>query len=867
MTPSAFSNLEILDLPHGCRLICQAENARPVAAVYAWVHAGSAHERPPRECGIAHMVEHMLFKGSSRQGVGDLARMVEGAGGSLNAWTSHDETVLHAAGPAAAVSLFLDVMTDALFSPTFDPGELEREKEVVLEEIRHGENAPIHRVSDRIFEVSYPGGGYGRPILGTEKSVRDFRVRDLEAFHGRWYTPDNITFVVTGDVDPARIRARLAELIPDRPVPSRRVSPEASRPAPGTLEILRGVCSEAYIYFSWPLPPYNFETTPLHDLLSTILGEGESSRLSTALKRRDNLVLDAYATAFTPRGAGLFMVSAIFAPENAARLLEAIAVQMQGLRYITPSELEKARTTLESEKLSSLQTVQGMARLLGFYQTTVGDCRGFERYDRALRAARVADLEAAAQKLLASKATAVLMLPEGFEADEPMLQKAFSRAFALPRRRVVSAHAKADSPEMPAIFEYRIPRGPKLLVLPDSRLPLVAARVGFRGGLLRETADISGINPLLASLLTRGAGPLSGETIHAIIEKQGGVFQSFSGRNSMGLRMDLLARGRETGLSLLCRSLRSPAFFEDEVRRERELAREAVHAEADMHAVQVMRLFERARYGDGHPMSLNISGQLGSLARIRKRHLEEYYETHYPLADATFVVVGDVDPESVAELVAAELAHLPARPRAPHLKLTAPERPVAQHAFKRKDITQNHIVMGFPGVDIHHPDRFALETAARLLDGQSGRLFLDLRDQKGLAYQVSCTSLEGLAPGYFVAYLVTRPEQTEAAVDGLLEHFARLREETPSEEEFERARNHLIGTHELGLQRRSAIASSVFFGDLYGLGWDSYLKYRKSLESVTPEDIKRVARKYFQPSSLITAIYGPRDFRVNRSWT
>lgn len=861
-----FSSLNVVDLPYGCRLICQVETARPVVAVYAWVHAGSAYERPPKECGIAHMVEHMLFKGTHQQGVGDLARVIEGQGGSLNAWTSHDETVLHAVGPASAVSIFLQGIADALFFPSLDPQELIREKQVVLEEIRHGENSPVHRISDRIFEVSYPKGGYGRPILGTVQSVTAFEPQDLAAFHRRWYTPDNITFVVVGDVDPHAVQEQLAHVIPERKTQQRTVPAATVRKASGTLEILRGNCTEAYLYCSWPLPSYHFDSTPFYDLLAEILGEGESSRLSTALKRRDSLVLDAYASAFTPRGPGLFLVGAVLAPENASRLLEALAVQMQGLHYITPAELDRARTSVESERLSTLQTVQGMARLLGFYQSTVGDCRGFERYEQTLQRVKVADLEKTASQLLASKATAVLMLPETYNVDEEILQEAFHRAFA-PSSQDKSGRATETKQETQTVFEYRIPNGPKLLVLPDSRLPLVAARVGFKGGLLRENSEISGINPLLASVLTRGADCLPGDTLHAIIEKQGGVFQSFSGRNSVGLRMDLLSRGRETGLSLLCRSLRSPAFFPEEVRRERELAREAVRAEADMHAVQAMRLFERARYGEKHPMALNISGQLSSLSRLRRQQLQEYYATHYPLSDATFVVTGDVDPESTAELIAGEFAHLPAAPKAPDLYVDAPDHPVMQHAYKRKNITQNHIVIGFPGVDLHHPDRFALEMAARLLDGQSGRLFLDLRDRRGLAYQVSCTSLEGLAPGYFVAYLVTHPEQTEQAMDGVLEHFARLCAEVPSEEEFERTRNHIIGTHEIGLQRRSSIAASVFFGDLYGLGWDSYLRYRKALESVTPEDIKRVSVKYLKPSSLIIAIYGPKDFHVHRFWT
>ncbi|MBU1068307.1 insulinase family protein, partial [Myxococcota bacterium] len=150
MKVNPLADIQVFSLPHHGRLVCQVNSALPVAAVYAWVHAGSCHEQPPRELGIAHMVEHMLFKGTSSQGVGDLALAVEGAGGSLNAWTAHDETVLHAAGPSCAWKTFLLAITEALFHPAFDADELEREKEVVLEELRHGENSPIHRVSDRI---------------------------------------------------------------------------------------------------------------------------------------------------------------------------------------------------------------------------------------------------------------------------------------------------------------------------------------------------------------------------------------------------------------------------------------------------------------------------------------------------------------------------------------------------------------------------------------------------------------------------------------------------------------------------------------------------------------------------------------------
>ena len=865
MKVNPLANIQVFSLPHHGRLVCQVNSALPVAAVYAWVHAGSCHEQPPRELGIAHMVEHMLFKGTSHQGVGDLALAVEGAGGSLNAWTAHDETVLHAAGPSGAWRTFLLAITEALFHPAFDADELEREKEVVLEEIRHGENSPVHRISDRIFEVSYPSGGYGRPILGSHKSVGAFSRQDLMDFHGRWYTPENVTFFVVGDVDPDEVHDALKTLIPKRARHKGEAPPIAPKKARGKLEILRGPTSEAYLFCSLPLPEYNFDSTPTYDLLSTLLGDGESSRLAVALKHRDNLVLEAYATAFTPRGPGLFMISAIYAPENTQRLFEALSNQLRGLTRVMPSELEKARATIAAEQISSMQTVQGMARLLGFFQGATGDHAAGARYDAALAERTIADLEAAGANLNTLPTTAVLLLPEDFKADEAALQKTFSLAFK-PEKSPADIPSLGGSDETP-IYEYRIPRGPRLLVMPDTRLPMVAARVGFIGGLLRETADISGISPLTAGLLSRGADFLPGDAIAQLVENKGGVLQSFSGRNSLGLRLDVLTEGRELGLSLLCRSLRSPAFFEHEVRKERELARETVRAEADQHSVQVMRLFEQARYGDDHCCALNITGQLGSLGRMNRDRIREYWEQNYPLADATFVVVGDVDPQSVSDQISAELDGLGKRTRSPQLDLAAPTRPARNAAYRRKKISQNHIVTGFPGVDLHHPDRFALEIAARMLDGQSGRLFMDLRDRQGLAYQVSCFSLEGLAPGYFVAYMVTRPEQGERALFGLLEHFARLRQDAPPEEEVERTKNFMLGTHDLGMQRRSAIAAAVFFGDLYGLGWNSYLRYRKALESVTPEDIKRVARKYFQPRALVTAIYGPENILVDRPWT
>ena len=187
-----------LQLDNGLTILAEELHHAPVVALQVWIKAGAADEEP-RVSGIAHLHEHMLFKGTARRGVGEIARLIEASGGEINAWTSFDETVYHVVLASAELATGIDVLADAVRNAAFDAQELAREIEVVQEEIRRDQDTPSRRVSHALFELMYREHPYGRPILGTDRTVAAMRRDDLLAFFGEHYRPDNCVVVATGD--------------------------------------------------------------------------------------------------------------------------------------------------------------------------------------------------------------------------------------------------------------------------------------------------------------------------------------------------------------------------------------------------------------------------------------------------------------------------------------------------------------------------------------------------------------------------------------------------------------------------------------------------------------------------------------------
>ncbi|MHB8873028.1 MAG: M16 family metallopeptidase, partial [Myxococcaceae bacterium] len=185
-------------LDNGLTVVFDEQHAARVAAFQVWVKVGSADERPD-QAGLAHLHEHMLFKGTEKRGPGEIAREIEAHGGEINAWTSFDQTVYHIVIASQFARLGLDIVGDAVRRSAFDPAELARELEVVCEEIKRSADTPARRASRDLFATAYQHHPYRHPVIGTEASVRGFTREKILEFYRGHYAPSNMVLAAAGD--------------------------------------------------------------------------------------------------------------------------------------------------------------------------------------------------------------------------------------------------------------------------------------------------------------------------------------------------------------------------------------------------------------------------------------------------------------------------------------------------------------------------------------------------------------------------------------------------------------------------------------------------------------------------------------------
>jgi zinc protease len=224
------------------------------------------------------------------------------------------------------------------------------------------------------------------------------------------------------------------------------------------------------------------------------------------------------------------------------------------------------------------------------------------------------------------------------------------------------------------------------------------------------------------------------------------------------------------------------------------------------------------------------------------------------MRNLVIAVAGDVDPDAIAQGLTARLAALDGGEfTPPDPPLEAPPREIRRVELI-KDRAQAHLVIGFRGVSVADEDRFALEVISQLLAGQSGRLFLELRDKQGLAYSVTATSVEGVAPGYFAVYIATAPEKLPAARAGLLGELRRLIDAEPKPAEVDAARRHLIGNFAIDRQRNAVHAAQASLHALYGLGAGASSAYTDRIRAVSGKDVLRVAQRIVDLDAYTEAV-------------
>ena len=859
-------------LENGLTLLHEHQGTARVVAWQIWVDVGGADESPD-EAGLAHLHEHMLFKGTERRGPGEIARDIEAHGGEVNAWTSWDHTVYHTVMAAQFAREGLDVLADAVRFPRFDPTELQRECEVVVEEIKRAEDSPARRASRDLFRESYQVHPYRLPVLGTPESVRATTRERIYDFYRRHYTPEAMTLVAVGDVPLESVRTWAEELLGGdwrRPrAPGHHRPPEPPR-AGRRVHVVPDEAKEAWLNVSFAIPGANHEDVPALDVLAMLAGQGETSRLFRQVKRDARLVNEISAYAYTPVDPGLFGIGMTLPGEKVRPALTESLRALAQLVAAPPSaeELSTIQALVESEAVYARETVQGLARKLGHYETTLGGFEAEERYH-----ARVAALtpdavwQVARRYLDFDTAVVTGLLPAGAQLTDAEVHGALDEArrdpgITTPARRARSAPSagtpklKGSGPEAGRIVQETLANGATLLLREEHAVPLVAMRAAFVGGLRFETEETNGLTTLLSRMLTRGTRTLGAEEIQHVMDACAGSIAGAGGRNSVSLRTETLSRHLERAFAVFADCLLGPAFPEEELERERALLLQEIAAREDRPSSLAFDTFSKALF-QHHPYRMPQIGERATVERLGADELRAHHRRFHDPSRMVLSIIGDVHAAEVLDKAralfgaAGEGAQpLPAVPR----EDPPTERRRVHRLLAR---AQSHVVLGFQGLTVFDPDRYALEVLSTVLSGMGGRLFTELRDRRSMAYSVTSMAVEGIDPGYFAVYIGTSPDKREAAEAGMEAELRRVLDAPISAAELDRARAHLVGTHEISLQRNAARAAVIALDTAYGLGPDNFERYAERIEAVTTEEVLRVARRVIQLDRAVVAVVGP----------
>ncbi|HEY5793156.1 MAG TPA: pitrilysin family protein [Chthoniobacterales bacterium] len=840
------SKAQIFTLPNGLTVIIEEDHSAPVASVQVWCATGSIHEGKWMGAGLSHILEHMLFKGTPARGGGQIARQIQEQGGYINAYTSYDRTVYWIDVPSSGVSQAVEILSDAMMNSTLPEDEYTKEQEVIRREYAMGFDDPNRMGIQLLMRTVFGESPYQHPIIGYLDVYNKLTRQDVLDYYKSRYVPNNLTFVISGDVDAAKLKTQLEtyfEKYPRAPLPPVFIPTEPEQM--GRREVNQEFPTElTRLYLAWRVPGMDHPDAAALEILGQILGAGRSSILNLDIREKQQLAHSISAGVFSMPGQGVFFVGAVTDPDKRAAVeTEALKlIEQLKARGVTAEEVEKSRRNLLSSQLSALTTARGKASDLGSNWQLTRNLDFGREFLRQVNAVTPADVRRVAQRYLVEDTLTLTSL-------NPIGSLAQSRP-------------EETKTEAAAVQKFELSNGLRLLVREDSRLPLVDVTAVFRGGLLAETAADNGITQLLSRTLLKGTQTRSAEQIASQIESVGGSIGSDAGNNSFNVSVEVMKPDLKLGIELLADVLQHPTFPKTEVELEKKSQIASIKADEDQ-PTTIARNALRERLFGSHPYALRSKGTAQTVASLTPEQLRELHRELVTAKNGVIAVFGDVKAAEVKALIEKNLGSLPAG----QLALTQPPQP--EKIVEKAEITEERnkqqavIMVGYQTANALSPDRPALELIDEACSDLGSRFFDRIREQQALAYFVGSSQMMGLAPGLFAFYAGTDPKKADYAKSELVKEIAELAKTGLTSEELARAKKKLLGSEAISNQSNSSFAQACAINELQGLGYDYYQKREAEIQGITLADTQRVASKYFANPPVEVMVRPPAAPKTN----
>ena len=852
-------------LPNGLTVLARRDSSAPVVAIVTHVKAGYFDETDDVS-GIAHVLEHMFFKGTTRRGVGEISKETKGSGGYLNAHTIYDQTVYYTVLPSHGFASGIDIQADAYANSVIDSDELAKELEVIIQEAKRKADNPSALAVETLYELLYDKHRMRRWRIGHEEGLRALDRNAMLAFYRNFYQPSNTILSIVGDVDVKEMMDRVHEHYAQLPNRKPERVPGPAEPHHDDLRYreIEGDITQSQLVMGWRTVDAMHEDTPALDFAGNILAAGRASRLYRALRER-KLVSSVSAYNYSPTELGVFVVHAELPPGRIVEAARGAWDQMRSLRDdpVSQLELERIRRIFDARWARRFESMEGQATYLAEWEA-LGDWTLGDEYYRRFMSVTADDIHEVARRYMSpSRAGVVIYRPSstgpvaaGAEALVSLLESERPSPLApLVQRDTRAQRVPVVPPRLETVeggvHVFRTAAGTPILVRPKPGAAIAHFAIQGIGGVRDESRRTAGLTTLAMRTSVKGTATRSAQEIAEDSEMLGGTIGASVGSEGFGWSISVPLQHIESAIDLVADVVHHAVIPEDALETERAIALADLHALRDDMFRYPMRLLMSAAYGD-HPYALSPLGNEESLTSASVEDVRQWYHASLRGAQLVAGIVGDVVPQDAATMLARAFPDSPSA--APRL-LESPSWPAGETInIDSREKAQTALALAFQGPSRTDDRRFAAQLIATIASGLGGRFFDELRDRQSLAYTVHAYTSERQLAGMFLSYIATSPDKEDIARSGLLAEFERLRREPVTADELSRAKRYAIGSHAIHQESGGAVLGEMLDAWLYGSGLVELSSYESSIEAVTAEDILSLGREFFDPARRVEGV-------------
>lgn len=857
---------------NGLKLLTMERPRLPIVTVMIWYRIGSSHSTPGKT-GIAHLIEHLMFKGTSRMKRGEIDVVTQESGGTNNAFTGADYTCYFFNFPANSWETALEIEADRMVNCRWDPAEFANEKNVVLSELASSQDSPLELLTQEAETLCYQRHPYRYPILGWREELERLTLEEVSAFYRSYYAPNNATVVIVGDVEGKKAIAKTRKMFGG--IPSGPAIPEVdiSEPKPLGQKRLVSLQDVKVPRFAFLFPACaggTFDDCVL-DLIDIVLSCGRSSRFVSRLVLEEALVQSIGSYNNARKHQGIFWIHGELLPKTDMETLErAVSQELTKLSRwpLGKYELAKAKNIYLASSIFEEESNYDMANKIGRLEMICGQ-RRLTEIPEIVRGIQSKDIQrVSAQYLDMQVGTLVWSLPKNGSypakrARRHAREKKSGRKSPLRgkggRRDLSWNYGKQSTSIIHegrlAVEEFVLNNGLILLVLKNSTSP--CASVELYAKRIFDPAGKEGTGYLVGQLLQEGTARHGARQFADIIDFLGADFNP----NSGGVSVKLLQRDLDLTLDLIAEIVTCPLFEKKALQREQQKLMARLLSREDNPHYRGNLALHSLVYGD-HPYGRPFAGTPASVPRITRKDLLRYFKSRFLPNRSVLVVAGDVDPAQVYRRAQKVFRHWKPRPQAPEVlpEVAPPAGPVTKYIPMDKQ--QVVVYWGHLGITRADPDYYKLRILDQILGegvGFTDRLSQKLRDDLGLCYTIeaSTTTHAGELPGLVVAFFSTSPNHYRQALSTLAEEIRKLQEEPVPEQELSRVKKYMADSVFFNLEENDALVALLLKIHNFQLGFDYIRKFLAAVDEITPEDIRQAAQKHLRPDLAATVVLGP----------